>query len=180
MFLYWVYTIAIWCKFGVPESYSDTFYKLNEIRPYLGALFPMLLIATVALVMPGWLTVSDEILPNLTFLAFFGGGGLCFVAAAPFFKEYTYDTGRPLIDLLMRHLHGQGLVHMIGALMSMIGVFVWTANSPFWWILVIVLVIGILCAILTKTWKKCSIFWVEFVIFNSIHLSMLTAYIYTI
>lgn len=179
MVLYWAYTIAVFKLFGIPESYSDTFYKFNEIHKNLGMMFPILLVATTFLVMPGWLVISDTILPNLSFLAFFGGGGLLFVAVAPFFKEYTRDTGRPLIDMLWRHLHGQGLVHMIGALMSMFGVAIWTANSPFWWILVLVLVIGIICAVCTKTYKK-PIFWVEFVIFNAIHFSMLTAYLYAI
>ena len=173
--VYWVYTIAIFRMFGVPESYSDTFYKLNEIKKHLGILFPIMLITTTAMVMPSWLELSDKILPWGSFLAFFGGAGLLFVAVAPYFKEYTYDTGRPLIDLLMRHLHGQGLVHMIGALMAMLGVAIWTAFTPYWAVLIAVLVIALIGGFSTKTLKKSSIFWVEFTIFNSIFTTMLIA-----
>ena len=98
--IYWIYTIAIFRMFGVPQSYSDTFYKLNEIKKYLGVLFPIMLITTTAMVMPSWLELSDRILPWGSFLAFFGGGGLLFVAVAPFFKECKRDTGHPIKDLI--------------------------------------------------------------------------------
>ena len=173
--VYWVYTIAMFRMFGVPESYSDTFYKLNEIKKHLGVLFPIMLITTTAMVMPSWLELSDRILPWGTFLAFFGGTGLCFVAVAPFFKECKRDTGHPIKDLIYQSFHGQGLVHTIGALMSMIAVAVWTAFTPYWIVLVVVLVSALIGGFSTKTLKKSSIFWVEFTIFNSIFTTMLIA-----
>jgi lysylphosphatidylglycerol synthetase-like protein (DUF2156 family) len=173
--VYWVYTGVVFKFFGIPESYSNTFYLWNEKVNGLGWIFPAVCVLTVAMVMPGWLEVSDILNSNLSVLCFFGGGGLLFVAAAPFFKEYTYDTGRPLIDLLMRHLHGQGLVHMIGALLAMICTTVWCALNPLWWIEVMVLAVTIVAMLVTRSWKSVT-FWVELFVFNTIYLTVLTYY----
>jgi len=167
------YTTAMICKFGIPDSYSETFYKLNEIKPGLGALFPILLVSTTALIMPMWLELSDIILPNLTFLAFFGGTGICFVAAAPYFKEMAVDTGHPLKDLIYRSFHGQGLVHTIGALTSMIGVFTWTLCSPYWMVLPILAAVITIIALCTKTLKRAIVFWGEVIIFLTIYIVLL-------
>jgi len=170
--IYWIYTVAMFRMFGVPESYSDTFYKLNDIKKWLGILFPIMLISTTALVMPSWLEQSDKILPNLTFLAFFGGAGLLFIAVAPFFKECTRDTGHPIKDLIYRSFHGQGLVHTIGALMSMIATVVWTACSPYWWVILSVIAITLITGFSTSSLKRSSIFWFEFMVFNTIFIAM--------
>lgn len=166
--IYWIYTIAVFRIFGVPDSYSDTFYKFNDIKKGLGVLFPIMLLSMTGLLMPSWLELSDKLLPNLTFLAFFGGVGLCFVAAAPYFKEMTIDTGHPIKDLVYRSFHGQGLVHTIGALLSMISTIVWAAFSSFWWVMLISLAATIILAVSTKTVKRSTVFWVEFLIFNTI------------
>lgn len=176
---YWAYTSAALACFGIPESYSNTFYLFNEKVKGLGWLFPVMSIIVVALAMPGWLEVSDVVLPKLTVMAFFSAGGLLMVAAAPFFKEMTRDTGRPLMDLIYRSFHGQGLVHTIGALMALIGTFTWIACSPVWYMLIIVGVITAAVMFITRTFKSSITFWVEFMIYNVIHISLFILHLKT-
>lgn len=170
--IYWAYTAMVFKLFKIPESYSNTFYLLNEKVKGLGWLFPAMSLIVVATAMPGWLVLSDIYLPNLTVMAFFSAGGLLLVAAAPFFKEMTRDTGRPLADLIYRSFHGQGLVHTIGALLALIGTGVWVAMSPAWYVMVAVGVITLLVMLITMTFKKSITFWVEFFIFNTIFIAL--------
>lgn len=176
--IYWAYTIAVFSVFGIPESYSNTFYLFNEKVKGLGWLFPAMCLCVVGLVLPGWLDLTDTINTNMAPLAFFSGAGLLFVAAAPFFKEMTRDTGRPLMDLVYRSFHGQGLVHTLGALSAMIGTVTWVALTKLWWMIFVIL--GITCIIMfaTRTAKKSITFWGEFFIFNMIFIVLGILHIY--
>lgn len=169
----WIYTGFMIAYFGIPESYSATFYKLNNIRKGLGILFPIMNIIIVALILPSWFYVSDNLLPNYTWLAFIATGGLLFVCASPFFKEYNRDTGKPLQDLIYRSFHGQGLVHTIGALLAMIGSIVWISMTPFFWLPIAWFILAIINSIATMTFKECIVFWVEATIYTTMTTFMI-------
>lgn len=164
------YTILVFSLFGVPSSYSATFYLLNEKKKGLGILFPLMSALVVFLVMPNWFVLSDSVLPLFTWLCFFAGGGLLLVAASPFFKEQTKDCGSPLKDLIYRSFHGQGLVHTIGALLAMISSVTWMILGKYYLLLIgwLVIVLVIMFSLNIKKQISNITFWVEFLIFNLI------------
>lgn len=171
--LLWIYNGFILAKYGLPESYSATFYKLNETKKGLGILFPLLNVAFIALLLPSWLYVSDIMLPNFTWLAFISAGGLLFVCASPFFKEYTRDTGKPLSDLIYKSFHGQGLVHTIGALLAMIGSVTWVSMTSLWWLPIAWLLVAAIASLFTMSYKECIVFWIEIVIYTTMTTFMI-------
>lgn len=164
--LYIDYSICVFYFLGIPESYSNTFYLFNEKKYGLGFLFPIVSAIYTFLLIPSWFHISDQITPSVTFLAFFSGAGLLFVAASPFFKECARDTGNKLADLIYKSFHGQGLVHTMGALFAMIASVIWISLSPYWYFILIWLFVAIIAGICTKTLLKSVIFWIEFVIYN--------------
>lgn len=85
-------------KYGVPNSFSATFYRIKH--PYL---FSILLVAVAALIIVPWLEYST----NCEFLAFFAVVSLFFVAASPNFKE----------DLVGKVHYGSAIILFITALL---------------------------------------------------------------
>ena len=169
-FIFWIYTASIIRMFGIPDSYSNTFYLLNEKRKGLVILFPLMSAMVVFLVMPNWFVLSDSILSNFTWLCFFAGGGLLMVAASPFFKEQSKECGSALKNLIYRSFNGQGLVHTIGALVAMISSVTWMLLAEYYIILIAWFIMTLILMFVFKIRKQISniTFWVEFLIFNLI------------
>lgn len=172
--LFIMYTMIYISYFGIPESYSNTFYVLNNKKKGLGSIFPITMVLLVALIMPNWFIISDSINSTFTFLCFLAGGGLLMVAASPFFKEQSKECGNELKNLIYRSFHGQGLVHTIGALISMISVITWTIIYNKWLAIILSLTFIICLMISLKEFKiKKLVFWCELFIFLLIFMILL-------
>ena len=88
--IFTAYNAAIIGVFGMPTSLSDSFYLLQSKKKGLGYLFTAMMFSMALCLMPAWLSISDS-MPgwehNLTFLAFFAAAAICFVGAAPAFRN---------------------------------------------------------------------------------------------
>lgn len=85
--LFWGYVLICLSIFGIPSSLSNTFYLIKEksggkFKPYF---FTLILWATAFLLMGPWIERVNH--QNLECLPFLGCAALCFVGAAPHFKE---------------------------------------------------------------------------------------------
>lgn len=161
-----VFTSQIVKYFGIPDSYSNTFYLLNEKKKGLGILFPIIIAIFTFLMLPKWFVISDVINNTFTFLCFLAGGGLLMVAASPFFKEQSKECGSALKNLIYRSFHGQGLVHTIGALVAMSASIIWCILYNQWVAIIFALLLTISLMISTKNVLQKIVFWVEFFIFT--------------
>lgn len=161
-----IFTSQIVKYFGIPDSYSNTFYLLNEKKKGLGILFPIIITIFTFLMLPKWFMISDSINNTFTFLCFLAGGGLLMVAASPFFKEQSKECGSALKNLIYRSFHGQGLVHTIGALVAMIASITWCILYNQWVAIIFALLLTISLMISTKNVLQKIVFWVEFFVFT--------------
>ena len=102
------YLVFVVCKFGIPQSISDTFYLLGK----KGWLFQLTLAVTAFCMMPSLIDASSE---NTQFLAFLACAGLAFVAFAPLFK----------MDL-------EGKVHFVSAYICCGSLVLWQVFNASW------------------------------------------------
>jgi hypothetical protein len=89
------YNITAICIFGMPSSLSDTFYLYQSKKNGLGYIFTAMMFTMALSLMPAWLSISDAVSGwehNLTFLAFFAAAMICFVGAAPAFRNIGIEN----------------------------------------------------------------------------------------
>ncbi len=136
------YLLLMAMRFGVPDMVSDTFYQLqgtygSEIVPFkkpmkLGWLFTIVMVVSAFLMMMCMLDCGK----GVSFMAFLGCVGLCFVGCAPNYcdkDEYK--------------------VHKAGAVTAAIGCVGWCL-SVCWWVTLVISVIYL--AYLALSWFALS------------------------
>lgn len=136
--VYFVY-VAIACK-GIPESLSATYYLLGN----KGWLFQLVMGMTGLLLLPVWVSVSEECLQHL---AFFACGGLLFTAVAPAFR-----------------LKLEGAVHYSAAVVCCVSAILWQVMEGLWDITLFFAILGWVCYLQWKNW--C--FWLEVAVTGSV------------
>lgn len=135
--------------FGIPESLSNTYYLYKE-KYNKGWLFPLMMYAVVALMMPAWITLSEG--SNFQFLAFLAPASLMFVGTAPRFKDSQLESR----------------VHTISAIIAAACSLLWVALvTPYWVAIPIYVVFEGAKAFFSKTYKTCLVYWLEQVAFLS-------------
>lgn len=102
------YTVGCAARFGIPESFSRTYYDLGDD----GWVFQLFMFGVAMGLLPLWLAVCGEGLQCLVFLAC---SSLMFVAAAPEFR----------VEL-------QGRVHYTAAAVCCVSVFAWQILDGMW------------------------------------------------
>ena len=147
--IYVAYNAISLANFGVPQSLSMTYYlwkeKLNK-----GYLFPCMMYAVVAFMMPAWISLSEG--SNFQFLAFLAPMSIAFVGTAPKFKN----------DKL------EGNVHSISAVIAAVCSLAWVALvTPYWWVILIWFGLIAIASILTSSSKTCLVYWLEQVAFGA-------------
>lgn len=153
--LFTVYNIVSLCKFGVPESLSNTFYLWNDVKKNLGYIFTGMMFTVAMLLMPAWLEITEVISSwshNLTVLPFFAAAAIAFVGAAPAFKSNKLES----------------TVHTVAAIIAAIFSILWccvVCYSVAWIIVPASLLIIWSIALLTKTHKTAKVYWWEMVAF---------------
>lgn len=141
--VYVAYTIAIFAKFGVPKSYSDTYYLFGK-KWYFSAVM-----ATIAF--SGAIAGLDTG-GEWNFLAFIPAAALLFVSAAPDFK---FKGDNPSLE---------NKVHMVDSYVAVAG-----ATFAFWLKFdCAYCAIGyVVFLVIIKLWNPKGVtFWVEHVCFD--------------
>lgn len=154
--IYLVYNGIAIKLFGIPESLSDTYYLYKEKKDWMRIFFPLMMFSMVVLLMPAWLEISAGSM--LQFLAFLAAASIAFVGAAPTFKNGGMDYK----------------VHSISAYCAAAFSILWVILVSKLWIMPIIwLVLITLLALLTKSVKTSTIYWLETVAFMSTFMSIM-------
>lgn len=150
------YLTAILLKYKViPNSLSNTYYMLGK----WGFVFTLVMFVIAFLILPPMLEVTNIM---FQFVAFFCPAAICFVGAAPNFKEEM-----------------EGKVHTIAALISAISGLLWVAFlTKFWWIILICIIICGILAYRTKTIETSKVWWLEMIAFGSVYLALILMLIF--
>ena len=147
--IYVAYNAISLALFDVPESLSNTYYLYKE-KSNKGWLFPLMMYAVVALMMPAWITLSED--SDFQFLAFLAPAAIAFVGTAPAFKSDDLEN----------------VVHTTAAIVAAICSLAWVAViTPYWWMILVWFGFIALAAILTSSYKSCLVYWLEQVAFGS-------------
>ena len=150
-------------KFGIPSSLSETFYLYQGLQKGLGYVFTGMMMCMVFLLMPAWLSISEAIggwEQYLTFLAFFAAGSIAFVGAAPAFRGCELESK----------------VHCVSAKLAAAFSLSWCAVVC-WriaYIIPIALLVVWAVALITKTAKRCSTYWLEMCAFVATFATVIT------
>ena len=154
--IYLIYNGIAIKLFGIPESLSDTYYLYKAKKDWMRIFFPLMMFSMVGLLMPAWLEISAGSM--LQFLAFLAATSIAFVGAAPTFKNGGMDYK----------------VHSISAYCAAVFSILWVVLVSKLWIMPIIWFIFItLLAILTKSTKTSTIYWLETVAFMSTFVSVM-------
>lgn len=147
--IYLAYNAISLALFSIPESLSNTYYLYKEKRNK-GWLFPLMMYAVVALMMPAWITLSEG--SDFQFLAFLAPSAIAFVGTAPAFKSNDLEN----------------VVHTTAAIVAAICSLAWVALvTPYWVAIPIYVVFEGDKAFFSKTYKTCLVYWLEQVAFLS-------------
>lgn len=147
--IYVAYNVVSSALFGIPESLSNTYYLWKE-RSNKGWLFPLMMYAVVAFMMPAWISMSEG--SDFQFLAFLAPSAIAFVGTAPAFKSDDLEN----------------VVHSTAAIVAAICSLAWVAViTPYWWMILVWFGFIALAAILTSSYKTCLVYWLEQVAFGA-------------
>ena len=147
--IYVVYNAISVAFFDTPESLSHTYYLWKE-RSNKGWLFPLMMYAVVAFMMPAWITLSEG--SDFQFLAFLAPSAIAFVGTAPAFKSDDLEN----------------VVHTTAAIVAAICSLAWVAViTPYWWMILIWLCSITCLAVLTSSYKSCLVYWLETIAFGA-------------
>ncbi len=127
--LFFTFIIFIWIKYGVRQSLSESYYVLGKNRNYIFTLF-------------WWFFMIPVMIVSSTPLIFFAGSGICFVGAAPSFRERL-----------------EGKVHVISAVLGIVLSMLSLAVDFHYWISVIVFSIITLLVVFLKIRNRT--WWIE-------------------
>lgn len=147
--IYVAYNAISSALFSIPESLSNTYYLYKEKRNK-GWLFPLMMYAVVAFMMPAWITMSEG--SDFQFLAFLAPSAIAFVGTAPAFKSNDLEN----------------VVHTTAAIVAAICSLAWVAViTPYWWMILVWFGFIALASILTSSYKTCLVYWLEQVAFGA-------------
>ena len=147
--IYVAYNAISLALFGVPESLSNTYYLYKE-KGNKGWLFPLMMYAVVALMMPAWITMSEG--SDFQFLAFLAPAAIAFVGTAPAFKSDDLEN----------------VVHSTAAIVAAVCSLAWVAIiTPYWVTIPVFFCIYAIKAVWTSTYKSCLVYWLEQVAFGA-------------
>lgn len=159
IFMYIIYLMVSLMLFGVPRSLSMTYYLFKERVDNLKYLFPSMITMMVVFMMPCWLQISEG--SPYQFMTFLSMAALLFVGATPAFNDSDMENH----------------IHTVAAYVCAIFASLWIILvTPYWYVLLIMLVIIGAIAYVTKTWKTAYIFWLENVVLISAFITMLAYY----
>lgn len=142
--LFAIYCIVSIMLFGIPRSLSATHYLFKEREDILKYLFPSTTIAAAILLASAWIGCSPT--PELTLLSVLAGLALVGVGVTYIFTtEYITES-----------------VHLATACLFITLMLLWIIFvTPYWYMIIVIFVIALAAALMTKTLKTAYIFWIE-------------------
>jgi len=159
-----IYNVVSLCLFGVPCSLSNTYYLYEQKHKGLGWLFTAMMWTVGLTMLPNWLIITDLMTlwsHNFMWLPFLACGSICFVGAAPKFKDWH---------------SAENMVHMIGAGAAAVFSLLWCFIICFklaWWIMPCCCAIVWCIAYLSGTVKKGRDYWLEMCAFSTTFVTYL-------
>lgn len=148
----------------IPITLSETFYMYKE-RIKFGYVFTLMLFGCALTLMPACLQITETLTTwskYLTALPFFGIAAICFVGAAPAFKDNYLE----------------GKVHVIAAGVSAFFCLAWcfVVCYQFAWIwFIVALILVVISAFLTASYKVSYLYWLEMLAFLTTYNTALYA-----
>lgn len=147
--IYVAYNAISLANFGVPDSLSMTYYLWKQ-DSNKGYVFPLMMYAVVAFMMPAWITMSEG--SDFQFLAFLAPASIAFVGTAPKFLDDNLENK----------------VHSIAALVAAACSLAWVCLvTPYWWLTLVWTCLVAFASILTSTYKTAYIYWFETIAFGT-------------
>lgn len=149
LILFFLYNCYYILRYNIPENLSSTYYDLKWI-------FPVVIGICGVFTMISWLNIFEN--SNWQFTGFLCPAAIFFMCSAPDFKKL-------------------GLIYKVHSIGSYIGALIAILSIIFlfktWYVLLITLLISILISLISKSWKRCYIYWIEVCIFISIFISII-------
>ena len=139
-----IYNVVAIMLFGIPRSLSATHYLFKEREDILKHLFPATTFMTAILMTSAWVGCAPT--PELKLLSVLAGLSLVGVGATYMFtKEYVTES-----------------VHLATACLLIAFMLLWIIFvTPYWYMIIVVFIITLAAALMTKTLKTSYIFWIE-------------------
>ena len=157
--IYLIYNGVVIHLFGIPRSLSETYYLYKNKKELLKNLFPITMVGLALLLAPAWLEITFG--NSFQFLAFLAIGSIIFTGAVPTFKNSTMEDK----------------IHSISALFSAICSILWVIfGCRMWFFIPMWLLICVLISVLTKSWNKAKVFWIETMVFLTTFTSIIAYY----
>ena len=166
--LFILYNIIAILSFGIPESLTKTFYKYKERHDGLKFMYYTFIILMCILLTPCWLKLSNSII--LQDFAVVNILTLLFAGASPIVFKCDIDDidSKPIANLCIK---------LAAYCYSMFFILWIVLATPFWWIILITLILVGSIAIITKTLYTCYTFWIEITAFISTFIAILLEYL---
>ena len=160
--LFTAYNAVSLKQFGIPKSLSETFYLWNSKKKNLGYVFTGMMFSMAFTLVPAWLEIGAVVSSwsaYLNPLAFFACAAIAFVGAAPAFRSCPLESK----------------VHTTAAMTAAVCAVTWCLVACWEIMYVPLLTAGVVAVIglLTKSWKKASVYWLEMMAFGATFLTLL-------
>lgn len=162
LFLFTAYNTVSIKQFGVPKSLSDTFYLWNEVKKNLGYIFTGMMGGMSLTLLPAWIEIGNQISTwsqYLNPLAFFACAAIMFVGVAPAFRDFPMES----------------IVHCTAAKIAAVCALIWcfVACYQIWYVPLVCIIAVLIAGLYTKTFKKCSVYWLEMMAFAATFLTVI-------
>ena len=162
LFLFTAYNAVALKRFGVPKSLSDTFYLWKSVKKNLGYIFTGMMSGMSLTLLPAWIEVGNQVSswsPFLNFLVFFACGAIMFVGVAPAFRSSKME----------------GIVHELSAKIAAACALIWcfAACYQIWYVPLACIIAVLIAGLCTRTFKKCSVYWLEMMAFAATFITVI-------
>lgn len=156
------YNIVALKFFGIPKSLSETFYLWDSKIRNLGYCFTGMMFTMAMSLLPAWLDLGEVVSTWSTYLqplAFFTCAAIAFVGAAPAFRSCKLES----------------TVHNVAAKVAAACAVIWCFTVCWQIAYVPAIVAGLVAVVglLTKTWKRASIYWLEMMAFGATFVTVI-------
>ena len=162
LFLFTAYNAVVLKRFGVPKSFSETFYLWNSKKKNLGYIFTGMMGGISLTLLPAWIEVGNQVSswsPFLNFLVFFTCGAIMFVCVAPAFRDFEMESK----------------VHCISAKIAAACALIWCFAVCYhiWYVPLTCIIAVLISGLCTKTFKNCYVYWLEMAAFAATFITLI-------
>lgn len=156
------YNIAALSIFGVPSSLSNTYYLYEAKKKHLGLVFPAMMTSMAFTLLPAWVELGKIVSSwssYLNLLAFFTCAAILFVGGAPAFRSNKME----------------GTVHELSAKIAAACALIWcfVVCYQIWYVPLACIIAVLIAGLCTKTFKKCSVYWLEMMAFAATFMTVI-------